>query len=153
MDCNHTLSILRLRLFIRTLKEADAIVLVYDISSHESLVTARNYVTWLKKTVFTRDKQEFTSFMLIGNKLDLEQQNGGRQVTRDEGIQLARVLYGALHYEVSAATGLKVEEAFKKLANTIQTNSRNNTFQEINDFKKRSQERRSQDCFGDCKIC
>jgi GTPase KRas protein len=53
--------------------------------------------------------------VLCANKIDLETK---REVKKEEGQQLA-TKYGAKYFEVSAKTGLNVEEAFRELINMM----------------------------------
>ncbi|VDK61986.1 unnamed protein product [Anisakis simplex] len=88
-------------------RDADALLLVYDISNRNSFTNIRNWLAQVKE--FAKDSVLIT---LIGNKMDLHQQ---RKVKYDEGKKLAED-YNIAFIETSAKTGQNVHEAFQEMA-------------------------------------
>ena len=85
------------------IREADIIIAVYDISNKESFVHTEHWVNE------TQDlKREDAIFVLVGNKIDLEEK---RTVDKKEAEDYATEK-GFLFYEVSAKTGEQVQELF-----------------------------------------
>ncbi len=81
--------------------------LVYDITDGDSFKTLPN---WKK------DLDEFTtnvSFIIIGNKIDLEE---SRQVSEEDAKQFASEIGALDFFETSAKSGHGVEKAFHQLA-------------------------------------
>ncbi|MHA1300556.1 MAG: Rab family GTPase [Candidatus Helarchaeota archaeon] len=89
---------------------ARAAFLVYDITNRFSFENIRKWYNDLRK--FT----EVIAFVLVGNKLDL---NENRQVEEGEGVRLAQELYADDFFETSAKTGQQVEMAFYKLSQIL----------------------------------
>ena len=73
------------------LRGANGIVVGYDITSKESLRTARNRYINLKT------KYPSAVIMVIGNKVDLGHER--RRVSRDEGEELANDLHASVFFE------------------------------------------------------
>ena len=89
-------------------KGAAAALIVYDVSSPNSLEGARD---WIKEL---HDHAPPTVVIgLVGNKLDLS-----RAVSRESAAQLAQ-RFSLLHTEVSAKTGENIQETFLNLAKRL----------------------------------
>lgn len=88
-------------------RNAQAAVVVYDITQAESLDKAKY---WIKEL----QKQANNSILiaLVGNKIDLEED---RKVAKDDVTGLANE-FNLLTFEVSAKTGENVNELFKQIA-------------------------------------
>ena len=85
------------------IRDANIIIVVYDISNKESFVHTEHWVNE------TQDlKREDAIFVLVGNKIDLEEK---RTVDKKEAEDYATEK-GFLFYEVSAKTGEQVQELF-----------------------------------------
>ena len=86
------------------IRDANIIIVVYDISSKDTFLHTEHWVNE------TRDlKREDAIFVLVGNKIDLEDK---RAVQKNEAEEFARQK-GFLFYEVSAKTGEQVQELFE----------------------------------------
>ena len=85
------------------IRDANIILVVYDITNKESFIHTEHWVNETKDL-----KREDAIFVLIGNKIDLEQ---NRVVTSKEAEDFA-IERGFLFFEVSAKTGEHVEELF-----------------------------------------
>lgn len=112
-------------------RNAQAALVVYDITKPSSLVKAKHWVAELQ-----RQASPGIVIALVGNKLDLceddapepEQQNGenageedegaARKVSTDEAKAYADE-EGLLFFETSAKTGHNVSEVFTAIANSI----------------------------------
>jgi len=88
------------------LAKAEAGVLVYDVTRKETYENINNWYEEIKKVTPT------ISLILVGNKIDLEDQ---RQVSKEQGEVLAEKLEVS-YIETSAKTGENIEDAFKMLA-------------------------------------
>ncbi|CAL1414432.1 unnamed protein product [Linum trigynum] len=89
---------------------AAAAVVVYDITSMDSFVRAKNWVLELQR----QEKPNLIVF-LVGNKADLE---GKRQVGSQEGEDYAQE-NGLAFLETSAKTAQNVNELFYDIANQL----------------------------------
>lgn len=84
-------------------RNANAALLVFDITSHESFEAVMGWVKELQRNV-----EEPLVLNLVGNKTDLVAQ---RQVTKDEAVQYALNIGGS-YFESSALQDHGVEELF-----------------------------------------
>ena len=87
------------------IRDANIILVVYDISLKESFTHTEHWVTETKDL-----KREDAIFVLIGNKIDLEDK---RAVTTKEAEDFANDK-GFIFHEVSAKTGEGIEELFSQ---------------------------------------
>ena len=87
------------------IRDANIIIVVYDISNKESFTHTEHWVNETKDL-----KREDAIFVLVGNKIDLEDK---RAVESREAEDFANEK-GFLFYEVSAKTGENVEDLFEK---------------------------------------
>lgn len=92
---------------------AHAILIVYDITDSESFENVKNWI-------YECDKYAPNSVLklLVGNKCDLENK---RQVTFIKGKELAEE-YNLNFLETSAKTSVKIEDAFKLIAEELVKN-------------------------------
>jgi len=88
------------------LANAEAGILVYDVTRRETYENITNWYEEIKKV------SSKISLILVGNKIDLEDQ---REVGRDEGQQLSEGL-SISYIETSAKTGENIDDAFRMLA-------------------------------------
>jgi Ras-related protein Rab-1A len=88
------------------LSNAEAGILVYDVTRRETFENIRN---WNGEIIKGSGK---IGLILVGNKIDLKDE---RVVTFEEGETLAEEL-GISYIETSAKTGENIDEAFKMLA-------------------------------------
>ncbi|CTQ87093.1 RAB family [Caenorhabditis elegans] len=86
-------------------RDADALLLVYDIANRASFENCRNWLSQIKEY-----GKEAVQVTLVGNKCDLP-----RAVPTDEGKRLAEA-YQIPFMETSAKTGFNVDRAFLGLA-------------------------------------
>ena len=92
------------------IKNADGILLMYDITSRESFKDISNWMNDIKD-----NKGENFPLILIGNKIDL---NDKRQIKFEEGKKLADY-YGIPFMETSNKDGKNIENATYALINDI----------------------------------
>jgi Ras-related protein Rab-5C len=91
-------------------RNAQAAVVVYDITKSASLTKAQS---WIKE--LQRQASPGIIIALAGNKADLaDDEENGRQVTFEEGKEYATET-GALFFETSAKTGTGVQELFTEI--------------------------------------
>ncbi|CAJ1056845.1 ras and EF-hand domain-containing protein-like [Xyrichtys novacula] len=99
-------------------RKAHGVLLLYDVSSESSFVNVRAWVDQVEDS--TEDK---IPMCVIGNKVDLREQNPeGKCVSSMHGEKLAKT-YGALFCETSAKEGTNVVEAVLHLAREVKKNS------------------------------
>ena len=93
------------------LKKANGILLVYDITCHESFSDINKWLQEINKNESTKP------MVLIGNKSDLEEK---REVPKEEGMGYAKnVAKNIPFYETSCKTGDNVDKAIMDLVNQI----------------------------------
>ena len=92
------------------IKNADGIVLMYDITNRESFDTISRW--W--NNILEHKEKDFP-VILVGNKCDLEDE---RKVQKEEGEKIAKE-YNIKFYEASNKDGINVEESFRELINII----------------------------------
>ena len=111
-------------------REANIIILVYDITRKDSFLHIPSWINEL-----TNVKIEDIIFVLVGNKIDL---NNERNVSFEEGKKFAEE-HNFVFQEISAKTGIGFSELFyKHLFEKIRTKFRPSGQQpasEINDIK------------------
>lgn len=92
-------------------RNANAALVVYDVTQPDSLLKARNWVDELKDKVGQSDLVIF----LVGNKVDIVQEDASRRaVQTDEASQYAQD-QNLLFTEVSAKTGEQIKETFQQI--------------------------------------
>ena len=91
-------------------RDADAALLVYDITDGDTLGRVRKWVTELK-----RHASENIVMAIAGNKSDLEKR---RIVKRQDALDFAKSV-GATHFDTSEKAGRGLNEAFLHLARGI----------------------------------
>ncbi|KAL0217805.1 hypothetical protein RCL1_008654 [Eukaryota sp. TZLM3-RCL] len=91
-------------------RDADAALVVYDISKYDTFERARRWVNELRQTV-----SDDVIVFVVANKLDLEHQ---RTISCSEGRTFAEE-NGCFFAEVSALTGGNVESTFTLLASKL----------------------------------
>ncbi|XP_053497980.1 EF-hand calcium-binding domain-containing protein 4A isoform X1 [Ictalurus furcatus] len=92
-------------------RKADGILVMYDVTQTASFMAVRDWLDQVQK-----NKADGACVMLLGNKMDLDMEDGGgRQVTTMQGQKLAQE-YQAEFFECSAKSGLNIQEAMTHLA-------------------------------------
>jgi len=96
-------------------RNAQAALVVYDITKPASFIKARH---WVKELHEQASKDIIIA--LVGNKYDLVEENEeeNRKVAYEEGKQLAEE-EGLLFFETSAKTSFNVKEVFLGIGNKI----------------------------------
>ena len=92
-------------------KDANAIVLVYDLTSKASFEEAKH--VWLEEARKNADQN--VVYLLIGNKCDLT----GKAEVSLEDVDIFAKREGVLSFQCSAKTGQNVESAFFELTKQI----------------------------------
>ena len=99
-------------------KGAHLAMFVYDVTRAESLENIKD--PWYKELMQfcgQSDKTKSTiQTIVVGNKTDLEDY---RMIEVEEGIQLAKEIKAKEHISASAKENIKVDEAFKALAQSF----------------------------------
>jgi small GTP-binding protein len=88
------------------LANAEAGILVYDVTNRNSFENIENWYNEIKKA------SPNIALILVGNKIDLKED---REVKTQDGTELADKL-GLSYIETSAKTGENINDAFKMLA-------------------------------------
>ncbi|KAH0790066.1 small GTP-binding protein [Histomonas meleagridis] len=89
-------------------RSAAVAVLVYDVTSRESLVGLEEWAAEIN------DKTpQHSKLVIIGNKIDLEDQ---RCISTQQGKEFAEQIGAVIHAETSAKTGEGINEVFAKIA-------------------------------------
>ncbi len=95
-------------------------LLVYDVTRPKTFEAVKD--NWVRDLYnhadFAKDGKE-GSFILIGNKIDLEDD---RKISTSEGESLAKEINACSYIETSAKYGENVEEAFRTLVRQILDN-------------------------------
>jgi Ras-related protein Rab-8A len=89
---------------------AHGVLLVYDVTDEGSFENVRN---WMRN--IESHASEGVAVALIGNKSDVKTED--RKVSKERGMRLAAE-FKIPHFETSAKSGLRVEEAFSAMART-----------------------------------
>ncbi|EDO16082.1 hypothetical protein Kpol_1016p24 [Vanderwaltozyma polyspora DSM 70294] len=96
-------------------RNANAALVVYDITASDSLSKAQSWVEELKNKV-ADDK---LVICLVGNKLDLCQEDSGKRSVEISDAKQYADEQGLLFFEVSAKTGEKVNDVFKSIGESL----------------------------------
>lgn len=95
-------------------RNAQAALVVYDVTKPQSFIKARHWV----KELHEQASQDII-IALIGNKIDLlENDPDGRKVAKEEAEKLAEEK-NLLFFETSAKTAVHINEVFLKIGETI----------------------------------
>lgn len=95
-------------------RNAQAALVVYDVTKPQSFIKARHWV----KELHEQASQDII-IALIGNKIDLlENDPDGRKVAKEEAEKLAEE-ENLLFFETSAKTAVHINEVFLKIGETI----------------------------------
>ena len=86
-------------------RKANLVVIMYDITQHESFIAVKQWVASLTETF---GEESVPPILLLGNKLDL---NKKRVIEYQSAKHLATV-FSTEHVEVSSKTGENIAEAF-----------------------------------------
>lgn len=100
-------------------RDAQAAIVVYDITESSSVPNAKRWIAELKEKLPSNSVQ----IAIVGNKIDLEEQ---RQVPTEE-IQKFAQENGYFFKEVSAKAGINVDKVFTLLARNAQEAPRRQT--------------------------
>ena len=98
-------------------KDANGIILTYDISNSDSL---KNIQNWMK--LIEQNAEDGVCKILVGNKCDLE----NRVIQKEEGEKIAQD-FGMKFFETSAKSDINVEEAFNCLVTMILEKNQKNS--------------------------
>jgi len=90
-------------------RNADAIIVVYDITDQESFVDVEGHIT--EGTRYSQRSEKF----LVGNKTDLESE---RVIKTESGKTLADK-HNIMFFETSAKTGAEVDKFFEAVARKL----------------------------------
>ncbi|XP_077978364.1 EF-hand calcium-binding domain-containing protein 4B-like isoform X2 [Glandiceps talaboti] len=91
-------------------RKADGVLILYDVTSESSFTSVRNWMASVQEGV-----EEGTVTLILGNKLDIEEQ---RQVKQKEGHRLAED-FESLFFEGSAKSGYNVDECIQAMARKL----------------------------------
>ena len=124
------------------LKKANGILLVYDITCHESFSDINKWLQEINKNENTKP------MILIGNKSDL---NDKREVPMEEGMAYAKnVAKNIPFYETSCKTGENIEKAIMDLVNQIYNkysgNNINENIEIVNDKNNKNKKEKKKCC-------
>lgn len=108
-------------------RNAQAALVVYDVTKPQSFIKARH---WVKELHEQASKDIIIA--LIGNKVDLlEDDLDGRKVAKEEAEKLAEE-ENLLFFETSAKTAVNINEVFLKIGETIPLKNSNDTNENLN---------------------
>ncbi|PAV91082.1 hypothetical protein WR25_01284 isoform D [Diploscapter pachys] len=91
-------------------RKADGVILMFDVTSEQSFLNVRNWITSVKAGV-----DESTVMCLVGNKVDLFGSDATRNTVYKAGRKLAEE-YNMPFFETSAFTGQGIEYCMKMMA-------------------------------------
>jgi len=95
---------------------AQGILLVYDVTDRNSFENIKN---WVGQINVHAENSINISKVLIGNKCDVDEKE--RQVTREQGEQLAKEFKIEHFFEASAKQDKNVKDAFEAVAKSVMT--------------------------------
>ena len=95
------------------LRNADGILLVYDVTTTESFDNLKDWINSIKQNMET--KNIFLPLIIVGNKVDMEE---SREISKEDAEKFASENHYK-YYETSAKTGDGVDEAIRELVNQI----------------------------------
>ena len=95
---------------LNIVKNADGIILMYDITESDSFKEISEWMNSIKQI-----KPKEFPIILIGNKCDLEEK---RKIKKEEGEELAKT-YNIDFFETSNKEGINIEESVLKIINKI----------------------------------
>ena len=87
-------------------RKADILMVVYDITN----VLSFKYLPDILEQIISSGTTPWMSLVLVGNKIDLDWEDGARQVSSDMAFDLCRRYGFGLNFETSAKTGSNVTE-------------------------------------------
>lgn len=96
-------------------RNANAALVVYDVTQEDSLTKARSWVNELKSKVGDED----LVICLVGNKLDLVESSPKMKVIDEEDARTYTEQNGLIFHEVSAKTGKGVLDVFHDIAKRL----------------------------------
>ncbi|CAD5221181.1 unnamed protein product [Bursaphelenchus okinawaensis] len=91
-------------------RKADAVVLLYDITSEQSFLNIRNWISSVQNGV-----DEECAMILVGNKIDLCPTEESRAVGYKDAKAIANE-FNMVYFETSAYTGLGINECMRAVA-------------------------------------
>ncbi|CAD5227366.1 unnamed protein product [Bursaphelenchus xylophilus] len=91
-------------------RKADAVVLLYDITSEQSFLNVRSWISSVQNGV-----DEECAMILVGNKVDLCPNEETRAVSYKEAKAVANE-FNMVYFETSAYTGLGINECMRAVA-------------------------------------
>lgn len=94
-------------------RNAQAALVVYDVTKPQSFIKARHWVKELQEQA-----SDDIIIALAANKVDIVENGGERKVVTEEGQKLADE-EGLLFFETSAKTGSNINEIFLAIGNKI----------------------------------
>uniref|UniRef100_A0A2C9JD03 EF-hand domain-containing protein n=1 Tax=Biomphalaria glabrata TaxID=6526 RepID=A0A2C9JD03_BIOGL len=95
-------------------RKADGVIVVYDVTTESTFTNVRNWMTSVKEEV-----EPGTVIMLLGNKLDMAEDDAFRPVKEKDGRLLAEDT-DMLFYETSAKSGINIKEAMDAFTSLLQ---------------------------------
>lgn len=100
-------------------RNANAALVVYDITMADSLLKAKSWVNELKEKVGNNNGNNNLVIHLVGNKLDLvEDDPGKRAVSIEDALEYCKD-ENLLFKEVSAKTGSNIKEVFQTIGEKL----------------------------------
>lgn len=117
-------------------------ILVFDLTSRQSFDTLNEFYD-----ILTQRAPEDCVYVLVGNKLDLVQEDSlSRQVTESQAQEYADKIGVTYYIETSARTGKNVKELFEKAANSGALHYEDESPGYVTEFTEESGEKKKKDC-------
>ncbi|KAH9496853.1 Ras- protein Rab-13 [Bulinus truncatus] len=95
-------------------RKADGVIVVYDVTVETTFTNVRNWMTSVKEQV-----EPGTVIMLLGNKLDMAEDDAFRPVKEKDGRLLAEDTE-MLFFETSAKSGINIKESMDVFTSLLQ---------------------------------
>lgn len=95
-------------------RKADGVIVFYDITMETSFLNIKNWMISVEEGT-----DDGTAIMIVGNKIDLVEDDTHRAVQSQEGKKLAEE-YKALYSETSAKTGYNIPESMAEFSKMLQ---------------------------------
>ena len=94
-------------------RNAEGVLLVYDVTKTESFDNLRDWISSIKKNMET--KNIFLPLIIVGNKVDMED---SREISKEDAENFAKE-NNYKYFETSAKTGEGVDEAIRELVTLV----------------------------------
>ena len=108
------------------LKNADCAILMFSLDDRDTFDSIRKWLAFLKPF----QEPANTPFVLLGNKLDLEEEVDGREVSYMEAFEMGEAA-GMEYFESSIVSGYGIKEAIDNICERAHSKLHGDTFHPV----------------------